>query len=90
MRERSTSCARPRLVWPAGRASAARPASAGTELDDGFLRSVAGFIAELGYEPVRANGAGHALGLNFAIANSATSLFGIRIECDAPRNRLLA
>jgi primosomal replication protein N'' len=56
--------------------------------EDGFSASVRSFIRELGHVPVQAND-GDAFGLDFAIRNSRTGLFGIGIECDAPRHELL-
>jgi hypothetical protein len=55
---------------------------------DGFVESVAAYIRELGFEPARTN-EGDAFGLDFAIADPRTGLFGIGIECDAPRHKLL-
>lgn len=57
---------------------------------DGFVSSVADFITGLGHEPVRADDAGDAFGLDFAIVDPKTALFGIGIECDSPRHPLLA
>jgi primosomal replication protein N'' len=56
--------------------------------DDGFVRSVAAFLRELGHEAV-SSGAGDAFTLDFAIRDPRTGLFGIGIECDAPRHELL-
>lgn len=55
---------------------------------DGFAAAVAAEIRRLGWNPVPANGAG-AFGLDFAIEDSRTGLYGIGIECDAPRHSLL-
>ena len=75
------------------RLSGARPggprhAADGDELD-GFQAAVAGFIESLGWrpEPVRDDGP---FGLDFAIEDPRTGLYGIGIDCDAPRHRLLA
>lgn len=57
---------------------------------DGFVSSVAGFIASVGYTPVPADDSGDAFGLDFAIVDGASSLFGIGIECDSPQHQLLA
>ena len=56
---------------------------------DGFLRAVEEFIRGLGWEPVSAVD-GSAFGIDYAIVDPATGLFGIGIECDAPRHALLA
>ena len=56
---------------------------------DGFAASVAAFVRSLGHEPVAAAQDGDAFGLDFAIEHPATGLFGIGIECDAPRHPLL-
>ena len=55
---------------------------------DGFASAVAGFVRTLGYEPI-ATGDGDAFGLDFAVEDPRTGLFGIGIECDAPRHGLL-
>lgn len=65
-----------------------RPKSTGSVLTDGFVDSVADFIRKLGYSPVPAN-EGDAFGLDFAIENKETGLFGIGIECDSPCHELL-
>ena len=56
--------------------------------EDGFASSVGAFMREIGYEPIPSN-EGDAFGLDFAIRNPQTGLFGIGIECDAPRHELL-
>lgn len=56
---------------------------------DGFQASVADEIRKLGWEPCRAHEDG-AFGLDFAIEDPRTGLYGIGIECDAPRHPLLA
>lgn len=60
----------------------------GDELD-GFQAAVAAFIESLGWrpEPVRDDGP---FGMDFAIEDPRTGLYGIGIDCDAPRHRLLA
>ena len=55
---------------------------------DGFSKSVQEFVRSLGFQPIPAND-GDAFGLDFAIENPHTKLFGIGIECDAPRHALL-
>lgn len=74
----------------AGRAALAPRPGAAIEVRDGFADAVAYFITGLGHDPVRADDAGDAFGLDFAIVNPATALFGIGIECDSPRHPLLA
>jgi len=56
---------------------------------DGFQRSVAAYVRELGWRPTPTGEAG-AFGLDFAIEDPRTGQFGIGIECDAPRHALLA
>ncbi len=55
---------------------------------DGFASSVAEYLGEIG---VKANQVsdGTAFGLDFAIENPRTGLYGLGIECDAPRHRIL-
>jgi primosomal replication protein N'' len=55
---------------------------------DGFANAVAAEIERLGWRPVRVAESG-AFGLDFAIEDPATGLYGIGIECDAPRHHLL-
>jgi primosomal replication protein N'' len=57
--------------------------------DDGFSRAVMGFITELGWESQPVDDGG-AFGVDFAIIDPRTRLFGIGIECDAPRHHLLS
>ena len=57
---------------------------------DGFVESVADYLSSIGHAPVPADDTGDAFGLDFAIVDKATSLFGIGIECDSPRHPLLA
>jgi hypothetical protein len=56
---------------------------------DGFQASVAAEIRMLGWEPHHTHEDG-AFGLDFAIEDPRTGLYGIGIECDAPRHPLLA
>lgn len=65
-----------------------RGSSAAADMD-GFQASVAAQIRQLGWEPFRAGEDG-AFGLDFAIEDPRTGLYGIGIECDAPRHPLLA
>lgn len=55
---------------------------------DGFARSVEAFLRTLGHEPVPV-GQDPALGLDFALLDPRTGLFGFGIECEAPQHRLL-
>lgn len=55
---------------------------------DGFATTVTAYLRELGYEPVPAQDA-TAFGLDFAIRHPKSGLFGIGIECDAPKHKLL-
>lgn len=57
-------------------------------VEDGFVRAVQDHIRGLGYVPV-ATSHEDAFGLDFAIEDQRTGLFGIGIECDAPRHALL-
>lgn len=56
---------------------------------DGFQAAVASYVASLGWNahPVADTGA---FGLDLAIENPETGLYGIGIECDAPRHALLS
>ena len=58
------------------------------DIEDGLQAAVAAEILALGWEaaPVQDDGA---FGLDFAIEDPRTGLYGIGIECDAPRHRLL-
>lgn len=56
--------------------------------DDGLEAAVADEIRSLGWEPASVGDDG-AFGLDFAIADPRTGLYGIGIECDAPRHPLL-
>jgi primosomal replication protein N'' len=75
-----------RLV--AGRRDGAHHGSNGDE-PDGFQTAVAHFIETLGWRPERVQDASP-FGLDFAIVDPRTGLYGIGIDCDAPRHRLLA
>ncbi|MBI1360557.1 MAG: DUF4011 domain-containing protein [Alphaproteobacteria bacterium] len=56
---------------------------------DGFALAVRRYIQQLGYAPLSATSKG-AFGLDFVIEDPRTGLFGIGIECDAPRDLLLS
>lgn len=60
-----------------------------SEGENGFVRSVSRFLADLGVE-VDQTRVGDAFRLDFAVKNPKTGLFGIGIECDPPRHKLLA
>ncbi len=55
---------------------------------DGFQQAVAEEIERLGFRPLSVQEAG-VFGFDFAIEDPRTGLFGIAIECDAPRHPLL-
>jgi len=55
---------------------------------DGFTASVAGYLSELGVLADQVND-GSAFSLDFAIEDPKTGLYGLGIECDAPRHRIL-
>ncbi|MBV7519078.1 AAA domain-containing protein [Ensifer sp. ENS12] len=55
---------------------------------DGFADSVADYLDVLGVTAHRAND-GSAFGIDFAVEDPRTGLYGIGIECDAPRHRIL-
>ena len=57
-------------------------------VQDGLAQSVERSIREMGFSPVSVQ-RGDAFGLDFAIEDPRTGLFGIGIECDAPRHDLL-
>jgi len=57
-------------------------------VQDGLAQSVERSIREMGFSPVSVQH-GDAFGLDFAIEDPRTGLFGIGIECDAPRHDLL-
>ncbi|MET3591811.1 hypothetical protein ABID26_001195 [Mesorhizobium shonense] len=56
---------------------------------DGFAESVFEYVSSLGVT-AHAVGDGSAFGIDIAIENPRTGLYGIGIECDAPRHRILA
>lgn len=58
------------------------------ETSDGFVQSVETFIRSLGYEPMR-SARDPVLGITFSLVDPRTGLFGIGIECDPPKHRLL-
>ncbi len=58
------------------------------DAENGFVRSVGRFLQELGFDAVPSR-TGDAFRLDFAIKNPNTGLFGLGIECDAPRHGLL-
>ena len=58
------------------------------DVPDGLEEAVAAEIRALGWTPTAVHDDG-AFGLDFAIEDPRTGLFGIGIECDAPRHRLL-
>ena len=58
------------------------------ERHDDLQHSVAAFVRELGWNPTAASEDGP-FGLDFAIEDPRTGLFGIGIECDTPRHALL-
>ena len=83
------SCGELRLARAATRRfGGSRPNGSGNGVEDGFITSVGDFIRELGHEPVPSDD-GDAFGLDFAIRDVRTGLFGIGIECDGPRHELL-
>jgi hypothetical protein len=55
---------------------------------DGVAQSVLNYLRDLGVEPVAVND-GSAFGLDYEIVDPATGLYGLGIECDAPRHRIL-
>ncbi len=62
----------------------------GSRIDDPFISDVVAYIRSLGYEPVtRQRDDNDAFNLDIAIENQKTGLFGIGIECDAPRHKIL-
>jgi primosomal replication protein N'' len=52
---------------------------------DGFVTSVAAYITELGHKPVQCSD-GDTFGVDLAIEDARTGLFGLAIECDSPRD----
>lgn len=80
----------------AARALAARIASGGRLKhgeggleQDGFPSAVAAFLEAEGWSPATVADSG-AFGMDLAIVDPRTGLYGIGIECDAPRHGLLA
>ncbi len=65
-----------------------RPAGPARDVEDGLEQAVAAELRALGWEPGPVQDDG-AFGLDFAIEDPRTGLYGIGIECDAPRHRLL-
>jgi hypothetical protein len=65
-----------------------RGSSHDTTLGDGLESAVGDEIRALGWEPSSVADEG-AFGLDFAIEDPRSGLFGIGIECDAPRHSLL-
>ncbi len=66
-----------------------RPTGRGANDLDGFQASVAAEIRRAGWLPSHAGEDG-AFALDFAIEDPRTGLYGLGIECDAPRHPLLA
>jgi primosomal replication protein N'' len=65
-----------------------RSSSFARDVEDGLEAAVAAEIRALGWNPTAVQDEG-AFGLDFAIEDPRTGLYGIGIECDAPRHRLL-
>ncbi len=65
-----------------------RPAGPARDVEDGLEQAVAAELRALGWDPAPVQDDG-AFGLDFAIEDPRTGLYGIGIECDAPRHRLL-
>ncbi|HTU10981.1 MAG TPA: AAA domain-containing protein [Allosphingosinicella sp.] len=65
-----------------------RPAEPERDIEDGLEAAIAAELRALGWEPAPAHDHG-AFGLDFAIEDPRTGLYGIGIECDSPRHRLL-
>ena len=74
-------------LTPEGRQARCSQISADDE--DGLQRVVADEVRALGWRPISVADDG-AFGLDFAIEDPRTGLFGLGIECDAPRHPLLA
>ena len=55
----------------------------------GLAQSVATFVNSIGYEPLRPD-ADPVLGVDLAIVDPETGLFGVGIECDVPNHPLLS
>jgi DNA polymerase III delta prime subunit len=62
--------------------------ASGAQLD-GLAQAVGRYIESLGYDPVPSSDRLDVFGLDFAIVDPRTGLFGLGIECDAPRHDLL-
>lgn len=59
-------------------------------LSNPFIQDVAAYVRSLGLEPViDKHDDNDAFGIDIAIPNPGTGLYGIGIECDAPSHRLL-
>ena len=74
------------LAWPV---TARRRSNGHAPQHDGFGRAVASFVEDLGWPTQSVDGDG-AFGMDLAITDPATGLYGIGIECDAPNHRMLA
>ncbi len=59
------------------------------DVTDGFVRSVERFVSGLGYEATL-GGERDAFAVDLAIVDPRTGLFGVGVECDAPRDAILA
>lgn len=55
---------------------------------DGFSAAVAEYLRDLGFDPESTHD-GSAFGFDFAVKDPSTGLYGIGIECDAPRHHIL-
>jgi primosomal replication protein N'' len=71
------------VVEPENRVRAQRPEV------DGFIRSVIDFVRTLGHRAVARHDPG-VFGVDLVVEDPRTGLYGLGIECDAPRHRLLA
>jgi hypothetical protein len=56
---------------------------------DGFVTDVSTFVQELGFQAIHGADDHGAFGLDLAVVNPVNGLFGLGIECDAPRHHLL-
>jgi len=56
---------------------------------DGFMRDIILFVRKLGYRAVARHDPG-VFGIDLVVEDPRTGLYGIGIECDAPRHNLLA
>jgi primosomal replication protein N'' len=70
--------------------SAYRAASGEQVAQDGFVRSVAGYLQEQGYPSTPATDSDDSFQLDLAIEHPQTGLFALGIECDSPQHFLLA